>query len=263
MDVNERRNYLVIKANDIIRKARSDLSLQELKILSYCFSMIKPNDDLNTIYTFSILDFCKVCGINYNSGENYNAIKQCFTSIAKQVFWIMEPDGSEVTVHWIEKARINRGSGKIAVRFDEDLQKYIFGLFKNFTQYELLCVLPMRSHYSFRIYELLKSYAFQKYHYFTLDELKKLLVVENYDRFPDFRRKVIEPAIKEINTYTDLKVSWEPKKESKKIIGITFYMIQLDFIQYGKNRQNATKELDHQMTIFDFLPEKDKEKGTT
>ena len=255
-NLEEQRNHLVIKANDIIRKARYDLSLQELKILSYCFSMIKPNDNIDTMYTFSIVDFCKVCGIDYDSGKNYSAVKESISGILKKVFWLMEPDGSEVSVHWLEKARINRGSGKIFVRFDEDLKKYIFGLFKNFTQYELLCVLPMKSQYSFRIYELLKSYAFTKYHYFDLDDLKKKLMVEGYVRFPDFRRKVLEPSIREINEYTDLKVNWEPTTKGRKVIGVTFYIVTLDVIRYGINRQKAKAELDQgQMTIFDFIPQ--------
>ena len=164
--LEEQRNHFVVKANDIIRKARYDLGLQELKILSYCFSLIKPTDGLDTLYTFSIVDFCKICGISYDSGRNYALIKDSLAGILSKCFWLMEPDGSEVSVHWLEKVRINRGSGKIAIRFDEDLKKYILGLFKNFTQYELMCVLPMKSQYSFRIYELLKSYAFTKNHYF-------------------------------------------------------------------------------------------------
>lgn len=254
--IEDQRNYLVIKANDIIRKARYDLSLQELKILSYCFSMIKPTDNPDTMYTFSIVDFCKVCGIDYDSGKNYSAVKESINGILRKVFWLMEPDGSEVSIHWLEKARINRGSGKISVRFDEDLKKYIFGLFKNFTQYELLCVLPMRSRYSFRIYELLKSFAFTKRHYFELEELKKKLMVESYDRFPDFRRKVLEPAVKEINEYTDLKINWEPTTKGRTVIGITFYIVTLDVIRYGENRKKARNTLDgQQMTIFDFIPE--------
>ena len=86
-------------------------------------------------------------------------------------------------------------------------------------------------------------------------------MVEGYDRFPDFRRKILEPAVREINEYTDLKVNWEPTTKGRKVIGITFYIVTLDVIRYGMNRQKARAELDHQqMTIFDFIPE-DRGKG--
>ena len=69
------RDYSVIKSNEIIQRAKYDLTLQELKILSYCFSMIKPNDTIETTYTFSIVDFCKVAGIDYENGKNYKNVK--------------------------------------------------------------------------------------------------------------------------------------------------------------------------------------------
>lgn len=255
MTPEERRNFIVVKANDIIRKARYDLSLQELKIMSFCFSMIKPNDGLDTTYTFSIVEFCKACGIDYANGKNYSNVKESIMSVVSKAFWILEPDGSEVTVHWLEKARINRGNGKIEIRFDEDLKKYIFNLFKGFTQYELLCVLPMKSQYSFRIYELLKSYAFTHQHRFSIEELKKLLMAERYVNFKDFRKKVIEPAVKEINEYTDLKINWEPEKDGRKVVAVTFHIVKLDFAEYGIHRQRANAELNRQMTIFDYIPE--------
>lgn len=260
IDIENSRDYLVIKGNEIIQKARYDLSLQEQKLLAYCISQIKPNDSTSTVYTVSIPDFCKVCGIDYNNGKNYASVKSTVLSLVKQAFWILEPDGSEVTVHWLEKVRINRGNGKIKIRFDEDLKKYIHGLFRNFTQYELLAVLPMKSHYSFRIYELLKSYAYTKKHRFEIDELKRLLMAEIYVNFKDFRVKVIEPSIREINAYTDLKVEWEPETKGRKVIAITFYMIKLDGFNYGINRQKARAELNRQLTIFDFIPE-DEGKG--
>ena len=83
------------------------------------------------------------------------------------------------------------------------------------------CALPI----SVRIYELLKSYAYQKSKTFGLDELKRLLMVdgiESYNRFPDFRRKVLEIAVKEINKLTDLNVSYEAIKKGRKVDKLKF-----------------------------------------
>ena len=85
--------------------------------------------------------------------------------------------------------------------------------------------LGMKSAYSVRIYELLKSYAYQKSKTFGLDELKRLLMVdgiESYNRFPDFRRKVLEIAVKEINKLTDLNVSYEAIKKGRKVDKLKF-----------------------------------------
>lgn len=252
-DIATRRSYKVVKANEIIQKAKYELTLQELKIMSYCFSMIKPNDTNDTEYTFSIIEFCKVCGIDYDNGKNYQNIKKCFTKLLSKVFWIQEEDGSEVSIHWIQKTRINRGKGKIDIKFDEDLQKYIFGLLENYTQYELLCTLPMSSQYSFRLYELLKSYAFTKKHKFKTENLKQLLNASHYENFKDFRRKALEIAIKEINLYTDIEVMYEPITKGRKVIEVYFVINQKDSWGRFEASLKATEQLEGQMNIADYL----------
>ncbi|MBQ6495515.1 MAG: replication initiation protein, partial [Bacilli bacterium] len=48
---------------------------------------------------------------------------------------------------------------------------------------------------------------------FDIDDLKNQIAAP-YERFPDFRRYVLEPATREINRYTDIEISWEPIKVS-------------------------------------------------
>ena len=40
LEISIKREYKVVKANEIIQRARYDLNLQELKILSYCFKKL-------------------------------------------------------------------------------------------------------------------------------------------------------------------------------------------------------------------------------
>ena len=54
MEILEKREYKIVKANEIVQKARNDLSLSELKIMAYIFSKIKPTDTELQEYTFSI-----------------------------------------------------------------------------------------------------------------------------------------------------------------------------------------------------------------
>ncbi len=149
-------------------------------------------------------------------------IKRTIKQLRDKSFWLTEENGKEILIGWLQKAKINKGSGDITVKLDEDMQKYVIGMLNNYTQYELLSTLPMSSKYSFRIYELLKSYAFTKSHTFELENLKEILSATNYTRFPDFRRKVLDIAVKEINNFTDLEISWTPIKKGKKYIQIKF-----------------------------------------
>ena len=255
LEITEQRSYQVVKANEIIQKARYDLNITELKALAYIFSKIKPTDTQLHEYAFSIKEYCQVCGLDYKNGGNYKYIKNTIKALRDKSFWLMDEKGNEVLIGWLQKVKINKGSGKISVKLDDDLQKYIIGLFSNYTQYELLSTLPMKSSYSFRIYELLKSYAFQKQHTFNIDDLKKQLAATNYVNFKDFRRYVLEVATKEINLYTDIEVSWEPIYKGRKVIQVKFLIKQRDSWGRYITATKARHELDGQMSIYDFLKE--------
>lgn len=235
-DVEIKRDYLVVKSNELIQKNRFELSLTEQKTVAYICSMIKPieADKTNKVpfqleYQFNIREYCKICGIDYNNGKNYADVKATLKKLRDRSMWLIMPDGSETLCGWLAKVTTNKKSGIATIKLDEDLVPYLFDLGQRFTQYHLRKILGMQSAYSVRIYELMKSYAFQKSKTFDLDELKKLLMVENvqsYDRFPDFRRFVLEPAMKEINELTDLHVSFETVKKGRKVVKIKFRIVQ-------------------------------------
>lgn len=252
LDISLQRSYSVRKSNELIQKARYDLNITELKTLAYIFSKIKPNDKEIQEYTFSIKDYCQVCGIDYKNGANYIYIKKNIKALRDKSFWMMDEKGNEVLVGWLSKARINKGSGKMTVKLDEDIQKHVIGLFDNFTQYELLCTLPMKSSYSFRIYELLKSYAFTKHHTFDIDDLKIKLSATNYVNFKDFRRYVLEVATREINQYTDIEINWEPIKKGKKVIQVKFNIKQRDTWSRAFASNRANDQIEGQISLLDY-----------
>ena len=234
LEIQKKRNYKVVKANEIIQKARYELGLLELKSLAYILSMVKPNDGPRTIYTFSIKEYCEICGIDTKSGRNYEMAKNSLKKLRDTSFYLMNEDGTETTVGWLEKI-------------------WIMGLVNNYTQYELLCTLPMRSRYSFKLYELLKSYAFTKGHTFDIDKLKLLLNAKNYVNFKDFRKKVLEISIKEINLYTDLEINYEPIYKGRKVVKVAFDIKQRNVCGRYYNSINATDALDGQMDIYDYI----------
>jgi plasmid replication initiation protein len=57
---------------------------------------------------------------------------------------------------------------------------------------------------------------------FHIDELKELLSATCYARYPDFRRNVLEIAMKEIEALSDINVSYEIIKEGRKYARIRF-----------------------------------------
>ena len=228
-----RKEYLVVKSNRLIQKSRFELSLPEQKTIAYICSLIKPINPADAVagvpyqleYEFNVREYCKVCGIDEDNGKNYSNIKNILKGLRDKSMWITLPNGETTTLSWLSKATISKGSGHVRIVLDPDMVPYLFNLKTEFVAYQLMYVTQMQSKFSPRLYELFRSYAWQKNICFELDELKHLLMIEDkksYERFPDFRRFVLEPAVREVNAFTDIQVEFEFVKKGRKVTHIKF-----------------------------------------
>jgi len=223
--MREIRSYKIVKANDLIQKSRFNLQMQEQKIILYLISKIKPEDMELKEHLFEIQDFCKLCGLDSYNGANYIYIKKTLKDLRDKSIWITLDDGSEAVLAWLDTVIVNKDSGTVKLKISEMMKPYLLFLKERYTQYELLYTLAMKSQYSIRLYELLKSYEYQRKRIFDIEELKLRLSAEHYKRFPDFKRKVLDRALEEINTLSDLDVTYTIIKESRRFAKIEFTMM--------------------------------------
>jgi len=223
LELLQARSYKIVKANDIIQKVRFELSAQKQKIVLYIISKIKPEDEDFMYQKFTIKEFCNICGIE-GSGKDYINVKKAIKELADESVWLNLDNETEVIVRWIEKAWIEKNSGIVIVRLDNDMKPYLLKLSQFFTQYEMYYILPMRSQYSIRMYELMKSYENKRQIEFNIEDLKRILSAVKYDRYRDFRKNVLEISMREINYFTDLSISYKTIKEGRKNNKIKFFI---------------------------------------
>lgn len=252
----ELRDKTVVKANDLIQKSRFDLTLQQQKMLLFLISQVDPYDEEFKVYEFSIQEFCRVCGIDVASGKNYQDVKQCIKDIADKSVWITLDGDEETLLRWIEKPYINNRSGLIRIRLDEDMKPYLLQLKENFTRYELIYTLYFKSKYSIRLYELCKSIHYRELEeyrrVFTVDELKKILGGETYEQYRDFKRRVLDVAVNEINNYSDKIISYETIKKGKAVVAIELAIQSKSVLDRLEIRAKIEKDLGNdQLSLFD------------
>lgn len=216
----------VRKSNALIQKARFSLSTQQQKILLYLISQIQPWDKEFQTYKFSIREFAAVCGLDYpKGGKDYTEIKEQIKRIADKSMWLLLEDGNtETLVRWIENPVIQRNSGTIELKLNEALKPYLLQLKERYTQYQLVYTLNFKSKYSIRLYEVICSIHFhelEEYNrIFSIEQLKKMLDCESYNDFRNFKRVVLDKAIKEINSYSDKDVTYKTIKDGRKVVGV-------------------------------------------
>lgn len=242
MQNSDRRDNLVVKSNALIQKTRYELSLQEQKLVLYMISKIKPTDDDLMEYKIPLHEICEVCGIE-KLGQNYKNIKDCIWSLADKTVEF-EDERVLAKLRWIEMPIIYKRENALSIRINPLLKPYLLALQENFTQYELGCALVMKSKYGIRLYELLKSYVYYGELEISIEELKNKLQTTKYADYKNFRVKVIEKALDEINTYTDLDVTFEPIRMSHAVTSLRFVILRKSSVEQVAVRVRRNAEID-------------------
>ena len=253
--IENERNQLIVKDNELVRKARYNLTVNQQKIIAYVVSKIKPTDNEFTKYEISIQDFCAVCGIDKT--YFYSEIREIIDNLDNKSFWV-ETEEKIFKFRWFSEIEIIKGSGKVNLLLNSNIKRYLLQLHENFTKYELYNILALKGKYSIRLYEWFKSYSFLKEKEIEINKLKYILEAEKYKEFKAFRRRVIEPAVTEINEYTDLEVSYEKVKSGKSVSALIFYIRFKDPLErYGSYRHTLDElnrrsgQAEGQISLFD------------
>ena len=240
------RYNVVVKSNRLIQQSRFALSTQQQKIILFIISQIQPYDEELKLYEFKITDFCKVCGIEPH-GDNYTMLKHQIKTISDKSLWIEREDGTETLVRWIEKPYIDKHSGTVRIKLDEDMKPYLIQLRERFTEYELIYTLNFKSKYSIRMYEYLKSIHYKKLKPYTqtltIDKFQKI-VGSAYAEFKDFHTRVLKPAQKEINQYSDIVFDYELIKEGRKTTAITITIATKESVERWETSLENERLLD-------------------
>lgn len=252
--VNYERSLKVYKRNDMVQQARISLTVQEQRIILYAITKVKPSDSVFQEYQFDIKDFYDVCGL---SDDSYNNLRDMMMALKKKPWWLKLDDGSESAVSWIEVCRPDKKSGKVTIAFHRDMMPFLLELAESgefYTSYNLKYILPMRSQYAPRLYELLKSYQKNNVEwFFELDSLRYLLNCENYTRWPDFKRRALDPAVEEINKYTDLKVTYNAETQGRKVVRVIFWFKNKSPAKLREADVAINAELDGQIDIEEVM----------
>ncbi len=237
----------VTKSNALI-EAGYRLSLTEMQIVLYGISLINPlQKDFPLKYAIDVKRFSDI--FNRSHGQIYNEIKDAITKrFWERDFSYIDENGKTVTNRWLTQISYHDATGFMQIKFSEEIQPYLHQLKKHFTTYGIEQIAQFKSIYSVRIYEYsimhLNKSKKNKY-YFTLlvEELKKKLELgDKYQRFCDFKTRVLERAKKEINKHSDLNITYKIVKLGRSPNKIEFTVTR-----------KAEKALTHQKPPSDKL----------
>ena len=226
------KNDLIIKSNTLV-EACFNLSLTEYRILHIAFTeLAEYESDKGLFHTreFRVYakDYSKL--FNIDESDSYKVLRDASERLFNRYFTYdrvyQRPDFIEcVKSRWVQKISYADAQGYIKFQLADDVFSMIGQLKDCFTRYRLSKTAQLTSVYAIRFYEMMIQWQSTKVvPIIELNTLRERLAIEEheYPRVYDFKNRVLDPAIEQINKYTDITVSYEQHKQGRIITGFSF-----------------------------------------
>jgi len=219
---------VVVKSNKVI-EASYQLSISEQRILLTCISKIDSRSDLssNTEFIVTASEISDLLG-SPNTGGTYRDIKAATERLYRRSVTIDDPDPDNPKIkqrktRWISSIDYMPGEGRLKLTFALGILPYLSLLSKNFTKYKLQHVAKFNIIHSLPLYELLVQWSSTGEREIEIEWLKeKLKLSGKYSRTIDFKKRVLEPSIKEINKHSNLWVEYGDRRTGRSITHFQF-----------------------------------------
>ncbi|MCG8475681.1 MAG: replication initiation protein [Cytophagales bacterium] len=218
--------YRIVKSNKLVNSRQPFSALQQ-RIITLLASRINPSDEQLKEHTFDISEFYMRNNGNIG-GQQYHDVKKALNGLmdGKIEIETFVEDGSREWVRYnlFSKAKYVEKTKTACLSFAPDMRTFFLHLKGNYTSYFLKDVNSFNKTYTIRIYELCKQYFPQiKERKIDLEQLKFLLAIDGkYSRWSNFREKVLDQSIKEINDFSDLTVSFKTEIQKRKVVAVIF-----------------------------------------
>ena len=235
------KSDLVVKSNQVI-EASYTLSAVEQRLILSAIAQIPKGEPVTDeeIYTVSVTDLQK---FGAHEVTAYRDLRESVSRLFERSIVLRSSDRTSRT-RWVQKIDFMDSRGVIGIRFSKDILPFLSNLSIEFTKYLASDLIGVTSTYAIRLYELIVQYRTIGKREISIADLRWMFELQNkYPVWSDLKRWVIDQAIKEINEFSPLSVTYEAKKTGRKITHI-----QLKFKQKLKQAQIATETLKRDQT---------------
>ena len=224
--MNKSKKDLVVKDNALI-SASYYLSLTEQRLILLAIIQARA-EKLTNSNEFKVRVSSYINAYGVQDATAYEAIKKATETLRTRYFTferVVDGEPEKVVSNWVQSIAYAENSSYIKIKFTDDVMPLITQLEKHFTSYELEQVKDLTSIYAIRLYEMMMQWrATGKTQQIPIDELRYKLGIEpdQYKQMVNFKKKVLDFAINQINEHTDIKATYEQHKEGRSITGFTF-----------------------------------------
>lgn len=262
----------VVKHNDLI-EASHNLDLVEQRLIFLAIIKARKHSDdvaetLKSEFVIYANDYVKVFNVERHTA--YESLKNGVKGLLDAKFlYRYENKNNNLAqrgynlASWVEYVD---NEACVSIKFSPDVVPLIIGLNNKFTSYELQQIINLQSRYAIRLYEILIRWRDTGKLIISLEDLRFSLGVKNeeYQLMSNFKNRVLDLAVSQVNKYTDIETIYEQKKNGRKIIGFEFTFTikreqteEPDFFSDEKSRKTKPKKAQLPLPIIASLSEQE------
>ncbi len=272
--LNELSKRKVVEHNSLITSI-AKMDKTPLKMFELAVSLIDtdnpPKDQTVYLSKKELFAFFKV-----NDNDKHSRFKEAIQKMQKQAYFeILEKttNGFEFeSIVPIPYVKWTDYHDEVTIQFSDKIMPYLINLKSNFTQHALSDISELNSKYAIILYRWLSMNFNQYEHYsfkggrreeqidsyrnpeISMQELRIMTdTVNEYKRFTNFSKKVLDLPLEEITSHTSFNVTYDKVKKGRSIDSIVFH------ISKKQVADDSSYKLDDQAYIDDKMRQEESE----
>ena len=217
-------------------KTANDFGTNQLRLFFYVLSQIPRGADTIPPISVDVHSILQILGIELNDSGWRHHVKTTLDDLATRLVYAIDTESNLYRMTWFDYIRQDASGSNYVFQLRKSLEPFLLRLTREFTRYQFAYLLQFQSSYAIKLYDCFQGFSFRGDVTLSLDEFRQLMSLKRFDqdgniiadKYPTYEnlaRKVVRPAIKEINETSDLYVTFEPVKDisdRRKFSGIRF-----------------------------------------
>jgi plasmid replication initiation protein len=218
-------NNNVVISNYITRSAQT-LSLVEKRIL---MAGIAKLSGVNGEVKLTAQEYAETYDVDIQTA--YNQLRGAINALMKRTLSWQIKDGKHIgtlSCVWVQGYKYFKDEAYAKFKFSEYVFPFLFELQNEFTKYQLKQAAALRSVHSWRLLEMFEQYRDKVdgkgWLSMSIEEFWHAMeATESYkSNFQLLRKRVIEPAVKELTEKDNWLIEWEARKRGRRVAVLMF-----------------------------------------
>lgn len=240
MSIKLMRKKLVVKKDNALVAAAYTLNLAEKRMILLASALANESDPVNGLIIRAD-QYAETYSVTKEAG--YNALQKACETLFERRVTIYKNNEKTVT-RWISFITYKEGLGEVEIGFSTKVIPFLNELKNNYTFFGIEQIARLTSVHAIRLYELLIQWrSTGKTPVIDLAKFRGQLGIgpDEYPRMTNFKQRVLDPALKQINTYTDITAKYEQHKKGRSISGFSFTFTQKNAVKTAITKPKRTQ----------------------